>query len=362
MIILENGHYVDRLEEKLIQLPWYIVEFIDHKRRKMAATTLLNYCHDYIIFLNWMLSEGIYVGNKKEIPLDVLEKLTPKQIENFLSHCETRLENTKQTVNRKISALKSLFNYLQNIAETDELEPYIYRNVMAKIDFNEVKDDPETVANRVEGKILHGDEYEQFREFVASDYGKINQNDKKKYHFHLRNRERDTALVSLILGSGLRLSEVVGLNLEDIDYKKQSLRVTRKGGKEQYVYFSEQAMVDLQDYLAIRESRYNISKKEKSIFVSTSIGPKKSTRRLSNRAVEKIIEKYAIAFGKPALSVHKLRHSFATRYHQENNDIPKLKKHLGHSSVQTTMIYTHMTNKELKEAIDKMDGLKEEEH
>ena len=359
------GDYMDaiyeRLDEKINELPWYVGDFIDQKRRKMAATTLLNYCHDYIIFFNWLVSEGYYNGKSCEVDLATLEKLTVKHIEGFLTHLETLLNNSKITVNRKISALKSLFHYLQNVAETPDLEPYIYRNVMAKIDFNHVKEDIETIANRIEGKILHDDEYEQFRQFIAFDYGKRHISNKKLYNFHLKNRERDTALVSLILGSGLRLSEVSGLDLDDIDYKKHSVHVIRKGGKEQYVYFSEQAMSDIQEYLRIRESRYQLPKKEKALFVSTAIGPHKTSRRLSNRAIEKIIEKYAVAFGKPALSVHKLRHSFATRYHKENNDIPKLKKHLGHSSVQTTMIYTHMTNKEMKAAIDHMDRRDDDE-
>ncbi|GGH80642.1 site-specific recombinase XerD [Pullulanibacillus pueri] len=354
---MDHDHYYDRIDEKLEELPWYVGEFIDQKRRQMAATTLLNYCHDYIIFFDWLIAEGFFKGPRQEVDLATLEKLTLKQIESFLTHLETRLHNSKPTVNRKISSLKSLFHYLQNIAETPELEPYIYRNIMAKISFNPVKEDIETVANRIEGKILHDDEYEQFRQFVAFDYGKRYINNKKRYNFHLKNRERDTALISLMLGSGLRLSEVSSLDLDDIDYKKHSIHVTRKGGKEQFVYFSEQAMTDLQEYIDIRDTRYQLPKKEKALFVSTAIGPNKASRRLSNRAIEKIVEKYAAAFGKPALSVHKLRHSFATRYHKENNDIPKLKKHLGHSSVQTTMIYTHMTNKEMKKAIDHMDRI-----
>lgn len=353
---MNQKHFYERLEDKLNDLPWYIGEFIDQNRRKMAGSTLLNYCHDYFIFIDWLKAEGLFVGNRKDLPLDVLEKLTIKEVESFLAHLELTLGNSKQTVNRKISALKSLFHYLQNIAETKDLEPYIYRNVMAKISFNDVQESPETVAGRIEGKILHHDEYEQFRQFIAADYGEMNRENTRVYRFHLKNRERDTALVSLLLGSGLRLSEISGLNFTDLDFKKHCARVTRKGGKEQYVYFSEQALADLEEYLSIRSSRYNLGKSEKALFVSTAIGPEKSDRRLSNRAIEKIIEKYARAFGKPALSVHKLRHSFATRYHMENNDIPKLKKHLGHSSVQTTMIYTHMTNKEMKHAIDKMDG------
>jgi site-specific recombinase XerD len=89
------------------------------------------------------------------------------------------------------------------------------------------------------------------------------------------------------------------------------------------------------------------------------MGPKGTTRRLSARAIEKMIEKYAKAFGKPSLSVHKLRHSFATMYHAEINDVPKLRRQLGHSSIETTMIYTHIKNEDLKTAINKFNMPKE---
>nr|WP_251036182.1 tyrosine-type recombinase/integrase [Paenibacillus sp. ISL-20] len=78
-----------------------------------------------------------------------------------------------------------------------------------------------------------------FRQFVAHDYGAINKDNRRITHFHEFNRERDTAIVSLILGSGLRLSEVAGINIEDLDVVKGNVRVLRKGNKEQYVYFSK---------------------------------------------------------------------------------------------------------------------------
>lgn len=115
-------------------------------------------------------------------------------------------------------------------------------------------------------------------------------------------------------------------------------------------------MLDLKEYLAIRIRRYIIDKNSKSLFVADTMGPKGKSRRLTPRSMEKMVEKYAVAFGKPALSVHKLRHSFTTRYQLENNDIPKLRRQLGHSSVQTTMIYTHLTNDEMQKAVNKMDG------
>ena len=353
--------HFERIDEKLVDLPWYVDEYIDKRKRKLSPTTLLNYCHDYIIFFDWILAEGFYEGKQTDIPLSLLERLTVQQIEDFLSFLEFKLNNSKLTVNRKLSSLKSLFNYLQNVAETVELKPYINRNVMAKVELNKVKEDQETLANRMEGKILQGDDYEAFRQFIAHDYGIANKDNKKLVNFHEKNRERDTALISLILGSGLRLSEVVGLDIDDLDTKKYLVRVTRKGNKEQYVYISQQAMLDLNEYLTIRAERYAIEKTNKALFVAAPMGPKATTRRLTPRSVEKMVEKYATAFGKPALSVHKLRHSFATRYQLENNDIPKLRRQLGHATVETTMIYTHLTNNELQRAIDNMDRRKDDE-
>ncbi|MDT8861197.1 tyrosine recombinase XerS [Alkalihalobacillus sp. MEB130] len=350
----QSQHY-KKLSLILDQLPWYVDEYINHKKRKLSAASLLNYAHDYKIFFQWLKNEHLHSAEIKNIPLDLLESLTTQQVESFLSFLQYELDNKEVTVNRKLSALKSLFNYLQNIAETRDLQPYLKRNVMAKIEFNEIKESMETIANKMEGKILMGDEYEKFRQFIATDYGIAIKDNKKLFNFHLLNRERDTAIVSLILGSGLRLSEVVNLNLDDIDYSKYTARVIRKGNKEQYVYFSRLAMDDLKEYLQIREERYKVEKSNKALFVAAAMGPKGTPRRLTARSIEKLIEKYAVAFGKPALSVHKLRHSFATRYHIEINDVPKLRRQLGHSSIQTTMIYTHISNDDLKHAVDKMD-------
>ncbi|MDR7001724.1 tyrosine recombinase XerS [Neobacillus niacini] len=344
-----------KLQALLNELPWYVEEYINHKLRKLSTASLFNYCHDYKIFFNWIISEQLWTDSIKEIPLERLERLTVLEVEGFLNFLHYELNNKELTVNRKLSALKSLFNYLQNIAETPDLQAYINRNVMAKIEFNEIKETMETRANKMEGKILLGDEYEQFRLFVAHNFGELNKDNKKIYNFYKMNQQRDTAIISLILGSGLRLSELVGLDLDDIDFSKYCARVIRKGNKEQFVFFSQVAMADLQEYLAVRTEKYQVDKTNKALFISAPMGPKGKSRRLTARSVEKLVEKYAAAFGKPSLSVHKLRHSFATRYHSEINDVPKLRRQLGHSSIQTTMIYTHIRNEDLKSAVDKMD-------
>ncbi|MCR8646002.1 tyrosine recombinase XerS [Paenibacillus sp. N1-5-1-14] len=344
-----------RIDEKLENLPWYITEFIDTRKRKLSPTTLLNYCHDYIIFFDWLVIENFSGTNRKEIDLLALEKLTIREVESFLSYLEYRLGNTKITINRKLSSLKSLFDYLQNKAETSELTPYIHRNVLAKMELNTVKKSQETLANRIEGKILREDEFELFRQFIAYDFGEKYKDNTRICKYHTLNRERDAAIISLILGSGLRLSEVAGINMDDLDLNKGLVRVIRKGSKEQYVYFSNQAKIDLEIYLQIRSSRYNPDKSDAFLFIAARVGRKGSNRRLTQRSIEKLLEKYATAFGKPTLTVHSLRHSFATRYHLENNDVPRLKNQLGHSSIQTTMIYTHLTDEEMRVAVNNMD-------
>ncbi|MBW4080596.1 tyrosine recombinase XerS [Paenibacillus sp. S150] len=348
-------HYMQRIDEKLSDLPWYVTEFIDSKKRKLSPTTLLNYCHDYIIFFDWLIAENQAASSRKEINLETLELLTIREVENFLSFLDYQLGNKKLTINRKLSSLKSLFDYLQNKAETSDLKPYIQRNVMAKMDLNAVKESQETIANRIEGKILREDDFEAFRQFVAHDFGEMHKENKRIFTFHRFNRERDTAIVSLILGSGLRLSEVAGINMDDLDMNKALVRVIRKGDKEQYVYFSKQALMDLESYLQIREARYLPEKNESFLFIAAPVGRKGKSRRLTGRSIEKLIEKYAASFGKPSLTVHSLRHSFATRYHLENNDVPRLKNQLGHSSIQTTMIYTHLTDEEMRNAVNNMD-------
>ena len=119
--------------------------------------------------------------------------------------------------------------------------------------------------------------------------------------------------------------------------------------------FVARAKIDIENYLHIRETRYTPEKNERFLFIAAPVGRKGKNRRLTQRSIEKLVEKYATAFGKPALTVHSLRHSFATRYHIENNDVSKLKNQLGHSSIQTTIIHTHLTDDQMRSAVNNMD-------
>jgi site-specific recombinase XerD len=117
------------------------------------------------------------------------------------------------------------------------------------------------------------------------------------------------------------------------------------------VYFRQEAVEDLKQYLALRETRYKAPKKEKALFLAIANGRPEGSR-MTKRAIQEMVIKYAKRFGKPYLSVHKLRHSFATDYYIRN-DLYKTQEQLGHASPETTQIYAHLTDKTMQEAIDR---------
>lgn len=342
------------IRERLERLPWYITEFIEYKSIKNSEDTLLSYCRDYEIFFQWLVNENITPGPAKDISLEVLETLHTRQVTSFEAFCQRQLNNSLDTISRKLAALKSLFNYLSQIAEDENYYPYIKRNVMAKIETVKEKHTESEIAQHIASRILVDDEITEFREFVAQGYSVVFKEDKRKLRAYYQNQVRDLALISLILGSGLRVSEVVSIDCDKIDWNKQHVLVRRKGNKLDTVVFSDVALLDMMEYKNIREEHYRPDKSEKAFFLSAPTGNGKASR-LSKSAAQRMVEKYATAFGKGDLSIHKLRHTFATNYYKENNDIASLKRQLGHSNINTTMIYTHVFDNTLKESVNRAD-------
>jgi site-specific recombinase XerD len=297
------------------------------------------------------------VGPRSEIPLIVLEKLRTEDVEGYATHLSIDHTNSADTIARKYASLKSLFHYLSQIAEDKDFYPYLKRNVMIKVEIDpKEKLTFEAKAKRIENRILRDDEIFEFRLFVAEGFLSSCSDNKRILNSHLKNKERDLALVSLILGSGLRISELISLDMNEMDWLKAEVSVTRKGNKKDAVTISNIAMEDLQSYVAIRKSRYRVNDKQTALFLSLPTGPKGTVNRLTVRAAQKMFDRYVDAFGKPALSLHKLRHTFATNFHQKNKDLVKLKNQLGHEDLNTTMIYTHIDKEDQRESVNKADS------
>jgi integrase len=124
---------------------------------------------------------------------------------------------------------------------------------------------------------------------------------KRLLNSHLKNKERDLALISLILRSGMRISEALSLDLDDMDWLKAKASVTRKGNKKDSVTISDIALQDLQAYIAIRKSRYKVGDNQLAVFLSLPTGPSRTVGRLTVRSSQKMLERYVESFGKPSL-------------------------------------------------------------
>jgi site-specific recombinase XerD len=336
-------------------MPWYVDKFINYKLPDLSPSSLLEYVRDYDTFLSWMLAEGLAEGSAmRDVPLEALEKLRMDDIDNFRMFLSTRKElaNSKITISRKLSSLRSLFHYLSQIAEDENFYPLLKRNVMAKVQIKRTHK-PKDTAAKLEGKLLQEQEIFEFVDYIKNGYAQDVASNKQALYSYGINMQRDVCIVNLILNSGLRVSEVVNLNLDDLDLKKRTVHVLRKGKDESFkapVYFRQDAVADLQAYLALRGPQYKPAKREKALFLAVANG-KTEGERMTKRAIQEMVMKYAKRFGKPYLSVHKLRHSFATDYYMRN-DLYKTQEQLGHASPETTQIYAHLTDKTMAEAID----------
>lgn len=154
---------------------------------------------------------------------------------------------------------------------------------------------------------------------------------KNQQRFHEKTKVRDLALLTLLLGTGIRVSECVGLNMEDVDFDNLRIKVRRKGGYEDVVYFGEEVEEALLSYLQERKHVITASGHENALFLSLQ------NRRITVRAVENLVKKYAsLVTGLKKITPHKLRSTYGTTLYQETGDIYLVADVLGHKDVNTT--------------------------
>ncbi|WP_214482960.1 tyrosine recombinase XerS [Bacillus sp. SM2101] len=342
----------NNVEEKLKSFPRYIEEYKDDMfSGNVSPSTLLGYLHDFEKFFLWLIVEGISdAKNIKDIPLSTLEKLKLSEANGFFTHLKD-LELQDETINRKKSSLKSLFKFLTERTEDDEGECYFYRNVMAKVKMTKKTETLDARAKRISEKILHGEEIIDFINFVADEYATTIAGQKQKTVYYKRDRERDVAIIALLLASGLRVSELANLSVPSVNLKMRKLSVLRKGSKESTVPFRKFAVPFLEDYKQIRETRYKAPESEKYFFLTIYQG---AAQPLSVRAIQQLIMKYTEAYRDEKLSPHKMRHTFATEYAQKNS-VYDLMRQLGHSSTETSTLYINSTDEQAIRAIDSLD-------
>ncbi len=358
----EKQVYQARVERHKEKMPWYIIEYIEEKTN-LSPATLYGYLIEYEMFLQWLISSRLAVADGEvvtkihEVPIEALEHLPLKQVKRFKSYLERQGNKTKAVI-RTFSALKSLFNYLTSNTEDDNGECYFYRNVMAKMEIHKEKIDAAARAKEISEVIFHNNDDIKFMRFLSNEYEQMLQETAPgKLRFFKRDRERDIAILSLILGTGLRVSEAASLTISSINFRTRYIKVIRKGDKKSSILATQTALDDVQEYLKVRTNRYKCPDDENILFVTNYKG---SYAQISVNAIQKLTEKYTRAFDEKK-SPHKLRHTYATNHYNENKDLVLLANQMGHNSMETTSLYTNIDDTKRRAAIERLEQRQLEE-
>ncbi len=324
---MNNNYFAERnlrclkkTREILSTLPYFCNEFFRGIENQTSHLTRLVYAQDLKIFFNFLVTEieEFLDIEIKDITLDDLSKLDSTDIEIYLDYLssynkdEKNISNGEKGKARKLASIKSFFKYfynknkLPNNIASKVVGPKIHDKDIIRLEIDEVV------------KLLDSAENPQTLTKRQQSYNKITQ-------------KRDSALLALLLGTGIRVSECVGINLEDIDFNVNGFKVTRKGGNETILYFSNEVATALLSYLEEREQNKNIPQDEKALFLSIQ------NKRITVRAVEKLVKKYSEAsVPLKHITPHKLRSTYGTNLYRETNDIYIVADVLGHKDVNTT--------------------------
>ena len=324
----KNTNYHDELNKKNIlhlrelldTLPPFCAQYFRGMQDYTASRTRIAYAYDIRVFFEY-LHESNPVFRKtpiKEYPLEILDQITRLDIEEYLDHCSYYIKDGKEYMNdergkaRKLASLRSFYNYFFRNEMIEKNPAALVK--MTKLHEKEiVRLDPDEVAILLD---------------TVETGEKLT---KKQMQYHEKNKLRDVALLTLLLGTGIRVSECVGIDLQDIDFKNNAVKIRRKGGYEAVVYFGDEVLTALTDYLEKRETMQPVEGHENALFLSMQ------NKRITVRAVENLVKKYALPVTNlKKITPHKLRSTYGTTLYRETNDIYLVADVLGHKDVNTT--------------------------
>lgn len=308
-------------------LPNLVVEYINELLVIKASSKLTvdEYLSDLRLFFRFLVAENNGLSSPDELPenfdlsyidTDFVGKITLKDINNFLTYCGSDRSNSANTRARKASSIRGFFKYV-----ADKMQ-YIEHNPASQLQVAPSKK-----------KLPKYLSLEQSIELLNSVKDP--------------NKERDYCILTLFLNCGLRLAELVSLNISDIDFSESTMIVTGKGSKERIVYLNKACIDSIKSYLAVRPHDKVLPKDKNALFLS------RLNKRIGRQAVQLMVYHYLKEIGLDGqhYSVHKLRHTAATLMYQHGGvDVLVLKDMLGHENLVTTEIYTHLENKQLREA------------
>ena len=312
---------IKKLREMMKQLPPFCTEFFRGIEPRTSTRTRIAYAYDLSVFFDFLKKENPVFAKMERIDfkLEQLDQITVTDLEEYMEYLKYRFNeqnheimNQERGIMRKISSLKSFYNYF---FRTEKLTT----NPAALVRLPKLHD-KEIIRLDVDEVALLLDAVEQGEGLTA-----------KQKTFHKRTRLRDLALLTLLLGTGIRVSECVGLDINDVDFKNGGIHIHRKGGKEVTVYFGSEVENALQDYLDERFGIIPEEGSEQALFLSMQ------RKRMNVRSVENLVKKYAhIVTPLKKITPHKLRSTYGTNLYRETGDIYLVADVLGHSDVNTT--------------------------
>lgn len=311
-----------RLREVLKTLPSFAKDYFRAIEPRSSVRTRINYAYDIRIFFHFLMENNPIYKNytMDQFQVQDLERLEPVDIEEYMEylkvyqHNQELLTNGEKGLSRKMSALRSFYNY------------YFKRQAISK--------NPTLLVNmpKLHDKAiirLDADEVAMLLDFVESAGSTLTG---QALTYYRKTKERDLAILTLLLGTGIRVSECVGLDLTDVDFKNNGITVTRKGGNQMVVYFGDEVAEALSNYIeGSRKAAAPLPGHENALFLSTQ------RKRMGVQAVENMVKKYArqVTPGKK-ITPHKLRSTYGTALYKETGDIYLVADVLGHKDVNTT--------------------------
>ncbi|MCL2526906.1 MAG: tyrosine-type recombinase/integrase [Defluviitaleaceae bacterium] len=310
-----------KLRSLLKELPPFMRDYFRSLSDQTTPLTRLGYAMDFKVFLGYLSEEHFDAKPISSITIADLGSLTVTDIEAFMEYLtyyippdaqDTPITNASQGKSRKLAAVRVLFRYLYRkekiTANPAELVgfPKINSKTITTLEPNEI------------AKLI--DEVESGENLTP-----------KQQHYHQQTKQRDIAIIIAMLGTGMRISECVGLDLDHIDFDLNGIKVTRKGGDEMILYFGSEVEAALKSYLEIRQEAEPQAGHENALFLSLQ------NRRITTRAIQNLVKKYASLVTRiKNISPHKLRSTFGTQLYAETSDIYLVANVLGHVDVNTT--------------------------
>ncbi len=354
MPINNSTKKIDELRSRLSELPEFIFNFIQrHIKNTTSLNTKIAYCKDAKIFLEFLktLPQFKHITGISQFNISDLKQLTKTDIEDYLLYLEhytvtytTRtgktvtlsIQNDKNGKMRKLSSLRSLFDYL-------------YSSELIDKDITQLVKMPK-ISDKIKSK-LSVDEVVMFLDTIESGSGLS----KKEKAFFNATRIRDLAIATTLLGTGIRVSELVNLNINDINFRENHFKVTRKGQNEEIIFCNDEVIAALRNYYEERINTRGVpAEHQQAFFLSTQ------RRRIDEKSVRNMIKKYSSKCGIiKNITPHALRRTFGTNLYNEVEDVYLVAEMLGHKSVETTKKHYAELNVERKRKALKQYKLRE---